>query len=140
MTEPGMAAPPEGVKAPQPSRAWPPEPARTRPPRVAAPLLLAAFLALLADALTHGAGGGLGILMCSDYAVVGASSTIGSRYANIGLTPDLSVSAQLARAVGERRALTTGDPLALTEVSSLRVGHGSPPSQRQTPSGRPPQP
>lgn len=51
------------------------------------------------------AGGGLGILMCSDYAVVGDSSRIGSRYANIGLTPDLSVTAQLARAVGERRAL-----------------------------------
>lgn len=58
-------------------------------------------------AAAHGttAGGGLGILMCSDYAVVGASSRIGSLYANIGLTPDLSVSAQLARAVGERRAL-----------------------------------
>lgn len=58
-------------------------------------------------AAAHGttAGGGLGILMCSDYAIVGASSKIGSRYANIGLTPDLSVSAQLARAVGERRAL-----------------------------------
>ncbi|BDZ39365.1 enoyl-CoA hydratase/isomerase family protein [Microbacterium suwonense] len=51
------------------------------------------------------AGGGLGILMCSDYAVIGASSKIGSRYANIGLTPDLSVTAQLARAIGERRAL-----------------------------------
>ncbi|MBN8424192.1 enoyl-CoA hydratase/isomerase family protein [Microbacterium esteraromaticum] len=58
-------------------------------------------------AAAHGttAGGGLGILMCSDYAVVGASSKIGSLYANIGLTPDLSVSAHLARAVGERRAL-----------------------------------
>lgn len=58
-------------------------------------------------AAAHGttAGGGLGILLCSDYAVVGASSRIGSLYANIGLTPDLSVSAQLARAVGERRAL-----------------------------------
>lgn len=58
-------------------------------------------------AAAHGttAGGGLGILMCSDYAVVGAGSKIGSLYANIGLTPDLSVSAQLARAVGERRAL-----------------------------------
>ena len=58
-------------------------------------------------AAAHGttAGGGLGILMCSDYAVVGASSQIGSLYATIGLTPDLSVSAQLARAVGERRAL-----------------------------------
>ncbi len=58
-------------------------------------------------AAAHGttAGGGLGILMCSDYAVVGEDSRIGSLYANIGLTPDLSVSAQLARAVGERRAL-----------------------------------
>lgn len=58
-------------------------------------------------AAAHGttAGGGLGILLCSDYAVVGGRSTIGSLYANIGLTPDLSVSAQLARAVGERRAL-----------------------------------
>jgi 2-(1,2-epoxy-1,2-dihydrophenyl)acetyl-CoA isomerase len=58
-------------------------------------------------AAAHGttAGGGLGILMASDYAVVGEDSRIGSLYANIGLTPDLSVSAQLARAVGERRAL-----------------------------------
>lgn len=58
-------------------------------------------------AAAHGttAGGGLGILMCSDYAVVGGRSKIGSLYANIGLTPDLSVSAQLARAIGERRAL-----------------------------------
>lgn len=55
----------------------------------------------------HGttAGGGLGILLSGDYAVVGAGSRLGSLYANIGLTPDLSVSAQLARAVGERRAL-----------------------------------
>lgn len=51
------------------------------------------------------AGGGLGILLVSDYAIVGEDSRIGSLYANIGLTPDLSVSAQLARAVGERRAL-----------------------------------
>lgn len=58
-------------------------------------------------AAAHGttAGGGLGILMCSDYAVVGAGSKIGSLYANVALTPDLSVSAQLARAIGERRAL-----------------------------------
>jgi len=55
----------------------------------------------------HGttAGGGLGILLSSDYAVVGSRSKIGSLYANIGLTPDLSVSAQLARAIGQRRAL-----------------------------------
>jgi 2-(1,2-epoxy-1,2-dihydrophenyl)acetyl-CoA isomerase len=58
-------------------------------------------------AAAHGttAGGGLGILMCSDYAIIGADSRIGSLYANIGLTPDLSVSAQLAHAVGQRRAL-----------------------------------
>lgn len=55
----------------------------------------------------HGttAGGGLGILLSGDYAVVGSRSKLGSLYANIGLTPDLSVSAHLARAVGERRAL-----------------------------------
>jgi len=58
-------------------------------------------------AAAHGttAGGGLGILLTSDYAVVGEDSAVGSLYAKIGLTPDLSVSAQLARAVGERRAL-----------------------------------
>lgn len=50
-------------------------------------------------------GGGIGILLAGDYAVVGEGSRLGSRYANVGLTPDLSVSAQLARAVGERRAL-----------------------------------
>lgn len=58
-------------------------------------------------AAAHGttAGGGLGILLSSDYAIVGSRSRLGSLYANIGLTPDLSVSAQLARAVGQRRAL-----------------------------------
>jgi len=58
-------------------------------------------------AAAHGttAGGGLGILLSSDYAVVGSRSRLGSLYANIGLTPDLSVSAQLARAIGQRRAL-----------------------------------
>ena len=58
-------------------------------------------------AAAHGttAGGGLGILLSSDYAVVGSRSRLGSLYANIGLTPDLSVSAQLAHAIGQRRAL-----------------------------------
>lgn len=51
------------------------------------------------------AGGGLGILLASDYAVVGEDSRIGSLYANMGLTPDLSVTANLGRAVGQRRAL-----------------------------------
>lgn len=58
-------------------------------------------------AAAHGttAGGGLGILLTSDYAVVGADSRIGSLYAKVGLTPDLAVSALLADAVGDRRAL-----------------------------------
>lgn len=58
-------------------------------------------------AAAHGttAGGGLGILLSSDYAVIGESSRVGSLYGGVGLTPDLSVSAQLAAAVGERRAL-----------------------------------
>ncbi|KAM9861587.1 enoyl-CoA hydratase/isomerase family protein [Leucobacter sp. BZR 635] len=58
-------------------------------------------------AAAHGttAGGGLGILLASDYAVIGESSRVGSLYGGVGLTPDLSVSAQLAAAVGERRAL-----------------------------------
>ena len=58
-------------------------------------------------AAAHGvtAGGGLGILLSSDYAIIGESSKVGSLYGGVGLTPDLSVSAQLSRAVGERRAL-----------------------------------
>lgn len=58
-------------------------------------------------AAAHGttAGGGLGLLLSSDYAIVGEGSKIGSIYSRVGLTPDLSVSANLARTVGERRAL-----------------------------------
>src|SRR5699024_2411187 len=58
-------------------------------------------------AAAHGttAGGGLGVLLSTDYAIVGESSQVGSLYAGVGLTPDLSVTAHLARAVGERRAL-----------------------------------
>lgn len=55
----------------------------------------------------HGtvAGGGLGIMLTGDYVIAGERSKIGSIYANMGLTPDLSVTEQLTRAVGERRAL-----------------------------------
>ena len=55
----------------------------------------------------HGttAGGGLGIMLSGDYVIAGESSRIGSIYANMGLTPDLSVTEQLSRAIGERRAL-----------------------------------
>lgn len=70
------------------------------------------LLALLESAIpvvaaAHGttAGGGLGLLLASDYAIAGESSQIGSLYAGVGLTPDMSVSALLASAVGERRAL-----------------------------------
>lgn len=69
-------------------------------------------LALLQSAIpvvaaAHGAtaGGGLGILLTSDYAVAGESSKIGAIYAKVGLTPDLGVTTLLARAVGERRAM-----------------------------------
>lgn len=51
------------------------------------------------------AGGGLGVLLSGDYAIAGENSRIGCIYAKVGLTPDLTVSALLARAVGERRAL-----------------------------------
>lgn len=67
--------------------------------------LVTSSLPVIAAANGTTAGGGLGILLASDYAVVGSDSRIGSLYADMGLTPDLSVTAQLARAVGERRAL-----------------------------------
>ncbi|MFT3888077.1 MAG: enoyl-CoA hydratase/isomerase family protein [Arachnia sp.] len=88
------------------------------------------LLALLSSsvpvvAAAHGttAGGGLGVLLASDYAVVGTDSRIGSRYAGVGLTPDLSVTAQLGRAVGERRALQLllGD-LMLTGAQAVEWG------------------
>ena len=67
--------------------------------------LLESSIPVVAAAHGSTAGGGLGILLTSDYAVVGRSSKIGCIYARVGLTPDLTVSALLARAVGERRAL-----------------------------------
>ena len=73
----------------------------------------------------HGAtaGGGLGIMLCSDYAVAASSARIGSRYANMALTPDLSVTAHLARAVGERRALQLVlSDLMLSADDALRWG------------------
>lgn len=58
-------------------------------------------------AAAHGttAGGGLGLLLATDYAIIGQSSRVGSLYAGVGLTPDLSVSALLAHSIGLRRAL-----------------------------------
>ncbi|MGC3992808.1 MAG: enoyl-CoA hydratase-related protein [Propionicimonas sp.] len=51
------------------------------------------------------AGGGLGLMLTADYVVASASARFVSKYADIGLTPDLGTSTLLARAVGERRAL-----------------------------------
>ena len=67
--------------------------------------LITSSVPVVAAAQGTTAGGGLGILLASDYAIVGDDSRIGSLYANMGLTPDLSVTAQLGRAVGQRRAL-----------------------------------
>lgn len=51
------------------------------------------------------AGGGLGIMLTADYIVAGPRARFVSKYANIGLTPDLGVSTLLPAAIGSRRAL-----------------------------------
>jgi len=51
------------------------------------------------------AGGGLGLMLTADYVVAAEDARFVSRYANIGLTPDLGVSTLLPAAIGQRRAL-----------------------------------
>lgn len=51
------------------------------------------------------AGGGLGLMLTADYIVAAEHARFVSKYANIGLTPDLGVSTLLPAAVGQRRAL-----------------------------------
>jgi len=51
------------------------------------------------------AGGGLGLMLAADYIVASESAKFVSKYANIGLTPDLGVSTLLPAAIGQRRAL-----------------------------------
>ena len=51
------------------------------------------------------AGGGLGLMLSADYIVAAESARFVSKYANIGLTPDLGVSTLLPAAIGQRRAL-----------------------------------
>ncbi|MEU2204694.1 enoyl-CoA hydratase/isomerase family protein [Microbacterium oleivorans] len=51
------------------------------------------------------AGGGLGLMLTADYIVASPRAVFVSKYANIGLTPDLGVSTLLPAAVGQRRAL-----------------------------------
>jgi 2-(1,2-epoxy-1,2-dihydrophenyl)acetyl-CoA isomerase len=51
------------------------------------------------------AGGGLGLMLTADYVVAADAAKFVSKYANIGLTPDLGVSTLLPAAIGQRRAL-----------------------------------
>ncbi|MFT3797535.1 enoyl-CoA hydratase/isomerase family protein [Microbacterium sp.] len=51
------------------------------------------------------AGGGLGLMLTADYVVAAEGARFVSRYANIGLTPDLGVSTLLPAAIGQTRAL-----------------------------------
>lgn len=51
------------------------------------------------------AGGGLGLMLTADYVVASPLAKFVSRYANIGLTPDLGVSTLLPAAIGQTRAL-----------------------------------
>ncbi|MDJ1114335.1 enoyl-CoA hydratase/isomerase family protein [Microbacterium dauci] len=51
------------------------------------------------------AGGGIGLMLTADYVVASPAAKFVSKYANIGLTPDLGVSTLLPAAVGQRRAL-----------------------------------
>jgi len=59
------------------------------------------------------AGGGLGLMLTADYVVASGAARFVSKYADIGLTPDLGASALLPRAVGETRALQ----LLLTDLT-----------------------
>ena len=51
------------------------------------------------------AGSGLGLMLTADYIVAGPRAKFVSRYANIGLSPDLGVSTLLPAAIGQTRAL-----------------------------------
>lgn len=58
-------------------------------------------------AAVHGAvaGGGLGIMLAADYIVAADGARFVSKYADMGLTPDLGVTTLLPAAIGQRRAL-----------------------------------
>jgi 2-(1,2-epoxy-1,2-dihydrophenyl)acetyl-CoA isomerase len=51
------------------------------------------------------AGGGLGLMLSADYIVAADRARFVSKYADIGLTPDLGVTTLLPVAIGQRRAL-----------------------------------
>jgi 2-(1,2-epoxy-1,2-dihydrophenyl)acetyl-CoA isomerase len=67
--------------------------------------LVAADVPIAAAVQGAVAGGGLGLMLVADHIVASESATFASRYADVGLTPDLGVTTFLPRAIGERRAL-----------------------------------
>ncbi|GAA4071710.1 enoyl-CoA hydratase-related protein [Microbacterium laevaniformans] len=69
------------------------------------------------------AGGGLGLMLTADYVVAGPRARFVSKYANIGLTPDLGVSTLLPAAVGQTRALRILlDDLTIDAATALEWG------------------
>ncbi|WP_458042699.1 MULTISPECIES: enoyl-CoA hydratase/isomerase family protein [Bacteria] len=69
------------------------------------------------------AGGGLGLMLAADYIVAGDRARFVSKYANIGLTPDLSVSTLLPAAIGQTRALRMLlDDLTIDAATALDWG------------------
>ncbi len=69
------------------------------------------------------AGGGLGLMLTADYVVASSTARFVSKYADIGLTPDLGVSTLLPRAIGESRALRLLlTDLALDATTALEWG------------------
>ena len=89
------------------------------------------------------AGGGLGLMLTADYIVAADSAKFVSKYANIGLTPDLGVSTLLPAAIGQRRALqlllqdrtlTAAEALDWGLVAEVRPGRArSPRAPRRSP-------
>lgn len=69
------------------------------------------------------AGGGLGLMLTADYIVAGDRARFVSKYANIGLTPDLGVSTLLPAAIGQTRALRMLlDDLTIDAATALEWG------------------
>lgn len=67
--------------------------------------LVAGDVPIVASVQGAVAGGGLGLMLVADHIVASESAVFASKYADVGLTPDLGVTTLLPRAVGERRAL-----------------------------------
>lgn len=69
------------------------------------------------------AGGGLGLMLTADYVVAADRARFVSKYANIGLTPDLGVSTLLPAAIGQTRALRMLlDDLTIDAATALDWG------------------